>query len=159
MFVEANSYFGPLVETQPKGFSEAFKQMLTMGERISAARYAEALRDLERVRRSVLRVFEEVDLLVTPTTPDLPMTIEQSRTRGEQFGPPASARNTTPFNVYGLPTVSVPCGFSDSGLPIGLQISGRPGDDGRVLALAARYQRVTDWHRRAPPIWSAGAPA
>ncbi|TFG83485.1 MAG: amidase, partial [Chromatiales bacterium] len=67
-----------------------------------------------------------------------------------QRGPPLSARNTTPFNIYGLPTVSVNCGFSKSGLPIGLQISGPPQGDATVLALAHAYQRQTDWHTRVP---------
>lgn len=57
-------------------------------------------------------------------------------------------RNTRPFNVLGLPAVSVPCGFTRAGLPIGLQIAGAPGDDARVLQLAHAYERVTEWHKR-----------
>ena len=61
-------------------------------------------------------------------------------------------RNTLPFNVYGIPAISVPCGFTRSGLPIGLQISGPRLGEARVLALAHAYEQATDWHTREPPI-------
>jgi aspartyl-tRNA(Asn)/glutamyl-tRNA(Gln) amidotransferase subunit A len=57
-------------------------------------------------------------------------------------------RNTRPFNVYGLPSISLNCGRSKSGLPIGLQITGAPGTEGAVLALAHVYQKQTDWHKQ-----------
>ncbi len=60
-------------------------------------------------------------------------------------------RNTRPFNVLGLPSISIPCGFSDSGLPLGLQITGGPGTEGMVLALAHAYEKQTAWHKRRPP--------
>jgi aspartyl-tRNA(Asn)/glutamyl-tRNA(Gln) amidotransferase subunit A len=61
-------------------------------------------------------------------------------------------RNTAPFNLYGIPTISVPCGFSSLGLPIGLQISGPRLGEVSVLALAHAYEQVTEWHRRRPPL-------
>ncbi|MFI5103559.1 MAG: amidase family protein, partial [Terriglobales bacterium] len=61
-------------------------------------------------------------------------------------------RNTRPFNVYGLPAVSVCCGFSKSGLPIGLQIAGAPGSEGVVLALARAYEKQTEWHKSRPVL-------
>jgi len=59
-------------------------------------------------------------------------------------------RNTLPFNVYGIPTISVPCGVTRAGLPIGLQISGPPLGEARVLALAHAYERATRWHEGEP---------
>ena len=56
------------------------------------------------------------------------------------------------FNVYGLPAISVPCGFSSTGLPIGLTIAGPHFSETRVLALANAYEKVTDWHKRTPPL-------
>src|SRR5204863_4261358 len=88
---------------------------------------------LERVRRTVNDVFREVDLLITPTTPVPPITIEEA----SNMSPPAEGelwlRNTRPFNAYGLPTISIPCGFTSAGLPIGLQITGARFGEARVL--------------------------
>ncbi len=152
LFVEARAWLAPYREKSPEGFSASVNGLVDMGGRIEAASYARALRDLERSRRAIRAVFDDVDLVVTPTTPDMAMTIEASRAGGGQRGPPRSARNTTPFNIYGLPTISVCCGFSRQGLPIGLQISGPPFTEGAVLALAHAYQQRTDWHLREPPL-------
>jgi aspartyl-tRNA(Asn)/glutamyl-tRNA(Gln) amidotransferase subunit A len=59
-------------------------------------------------------------------------------------------RNTSPFSVLFWPSVSVPCGFQREGLPVGLQISGKPGADATVLRLAHAYEQATDWHKRVP---------
>jgi len=64
----------------------------------------------------------------------------------------AVSANTRPFNYLGLPTISVPCGFDDRGLPIGLQLAARPFAEARVLAVADAFQRVTDWHKRCPSL-------
>jgi aspartyl-tRNA(Asn)/glutamyl-tRNA(Gln) amidotransferase subunit A len=61
-------------------------------------------------------------------------------------------RNTVPFNALGIPTISIPCGFSRAGLPIGLQISGPRLGEVRVLALAHAYEQATEWHRRTPAV-------
>ena len=61
-------------------------------------------------------------------------------------------RFTNPFNLTGLPALSVPCGFTTQGLPIGLQIAGRPHDEATVLRVGHSYQQVTEWHRRRPPL-------
>ena len=64
----------------------------------------------------------------------------------------AVSANTRPFNYLGLPTVSVPCGLDDRGLPMGLQLSARPFGEGRALMVADAYQQDTDWHARMPPL-------
>jgi aspartyl-tRNA(Asn)/glutamyl-tRNA(Gln) amidotransferase subunit A len=156
LFVEASAYLSSMRKHGSSDFSPAVRNLIDMGTRIPAVNYAEALRELTLVRRAAARVFEEVDLVVTPTTPDTPVTIEAARAPATNRGPPVSARNTTPFNIYGLPTVSVCCGFTRAGLPIGLQLTGAPFADGSVLALAHAYQQRTDWHRRVPPISAHG---
>jgi aspartyl-tRNA(Asn)/glutamyl-tRNA(Gln) amidotransferase subunit A len=69
----------------------------------------------------------------------------------------AVSANTRPFNYLGLPAISIPCGFDGNGLPIGLQLAGRPFAEARLMRMADAYQRDTDWHTRRPPVLDAGA--
>jgi aspartyl-tRNA(Asn)/glutamyl-tRNA(Gln) amidotransferase subunit A len=117
--------------------------------------YIREWRALRLVRRTVDdEVFrkQDVDLLITPTIRELPWTIE------DELGRAANARprnpkpgNTRSLDDYGLPTITRPCGFSKTGLPIGLQISGRNLGEINALALAHAYQEATDWHTRMRP--------
>jgi len=102
------------------------------------------------VRRSIGEIFRDVDILVTPTAPGLPEPIANAAVAAANSAEP-SVRNTAPFNLYGIPTIALPCGFSRDGLPIGLQLSSARFDEGRLLALAHAFQQATDWHRRTPP--------
>lgn len=150
LFVEAASRYGPELERRPDGFSRSIHSLVAMGRRIEATKYAEARRQLELARRSVLAVFDAVDLIAMPVTPDMPASVGAGGDGEPPRGPPLSARNTTPINIYGLPAISVPCGFGRHELPIGLQLCAAPGRDDLVLATAHAYQRVTAWHRRSP---------
>ena len=107
---------------------------------------------LERVRRTINDVFAEVDLLITPTTPVPPITIEEASNMSPNPAGEVWLRNTRPFNAYGLPTISIPSGFTSAGLPIGLQIAGPRFGEGRVLAFAHAFEQATDWHKRAPTL-------
>jgi aspartyl-tRNA(Asn)/glutamyl-tRNA(Gln) amidotransferase subunit A len=94
--------------------------------------------------------------LVTPTTAVPPPTIEEAvRLRIEL----EMNRNSAPFNVYGLPTISIPCGFTRSGMPIGMQISGPRFGEAKVLSLAHAYEQATDWHTRRPHVVRRPLPA
>ncbi len=123
-----------------------------------AVDYIHEWRALRLVRRMVDdEVFrkQEIDLIITPTIREVSWSIEEELTRAAN----TRARNPKPGNTralddYGLPTITVPCGFSKSGLPIGLQISGANLREVDVLALAHAYQRATDWHTRRPPLTS-----
>jgi len=129
--------------------AETLRRLRT-GESVSAAEYIERRRELERARRSIHAVFAEVDLLVTPTTPMAAPAIADLRAYAGALRPAELKllRNTRPFNVWGLPAISVPCGFTQSGLPIGLQIAGAPWREDLVLQLAHAYERATAWHKR-----------
>jgi aspartyl-tRNA(Asn)/glutamyl-tRNA(Gln) amidotransferase subunit A len=105
---------------------------------------------LERVRRTINDVFAEVDLLITPTSPVPPITIEEALSMSPSPAGEVWLRNTRPFNAYGLPTISIPCGFTSGRLPIGLQIAGPRFCEGRVLAFAHAFEQSTDWHKQAP---------
>jgi len=65
---------------------------------------------------------------------------------------PLLTQYTRPFNLNGFPAITLPCGFSEDGLPIGLQIAGRPFDEATVLRAAHAYEQSTEWHRRRPPL-------
>jgi aspartyl-tRNA(Asn)/glutamyl-tRNA(Gln) amidotransferase subunit A len=121
-----------------------------------AVDYIREWRQLRLIRRTVdddVFVKQSVDLLVTPTIRHLPWTIEDELSRAAN----TRARHPEPGNTrslddYGLPTITVPCGFSKAGLPVGLQISGPNLAEVNVLALAHAYQQATDWHKRRPPL-------
>jgi aspartyl-tRNA(Asn)/glutamyl-tRNA(Gln) amidotransferase subunit A len=116
---------------------------------VSAVAYIESRRRMVIARNTVGELFENVDVLVTPCAMRMPATIEDALRDPRAF---TFIRNTLPFNAYGIPTISVPCGFSSAGLPIGLQIAGPRLGESRVLALAHAYEQATEWHRREPPL-------
>jgi aspartyl-tRNA(Asn)/glutamyl-tRNA(Gln) amidotransferase subunit A len=150
---EAYTYHAPYFTKTPERYQPMTRRRLEAGSKVTAQAYIEARRELDRLRRAVLGVFQMVDLLITPTTPVLPSTVQEAL--NDPGTPPPggvapSLRNTQPFDIYGLPCVSVPCGFSKGGLPIGLSISGPPLGEGMVLALAHAYEQATQWHRRRP---------
>jgi aspartyl-tRNA(Asn)/glutamyl-tRNA(Gln) amidotransferase subunit A len=113
--------------------------------------YIQSRRRMMIARNTVANVFADanVDLLVTPCAMRMPATIEAALDDPRAF---PFIRNTLPFNIYGIPTISVPCGFTRAGLPIGLQISGPRLAEARVVALAHAYEQATEWHRREPAI-------
>jgi aspartyl-tRNA(Asn)/glutamyl-tRNA(Gln) amidotransferase subunit A len=94
------------------------------------------------------KLFREVDLLLTPTEPIVAPSFEEAR----DMSPLPIIRNTRPFNVAGVPTISVPCGFDAKGLPIGLSLAGRMWEEATVLRAAHAYQLATDWHLRRPQL-------
>ncbi|MBI3048294.1 MAG: amidase [Acidobacteria bacterium] len=152
---EAYTFHAPYFTKTPERYQPMTRRRLEAGSRVTAAAYIEARRELDRLRRAVVEVFKTVDLLVTPTTPVLPVTVQEAL--NDPGTPPPggvapSLRNTQPFDIYGLPCISVPCGFTRSGLPIGLSISGPHLGEGLVLALAHAYEQATEWHRRRPPV-------
>ena len=102
-------------------------------------------------------MFAAVDVLVTPTTPVPPPKASELPTKFEDILSLDTLllRNTRPFNLLGLPTISIPCGFSKAGLPIGLQLSAAPWGESVVLRLAQAYQQATSWHTRRPKVSAA----
>jgi len=87
---------------------------------------------------------------VTPTFMRAPPTIAASLASPPDEG--VMIRNTLPYDVLGLPTISVPCGFTRAGLPVGVQITGPRLGEARVYALAHTYEQATDWHKREPAL-------
>ncbi len=157
--VEAHTFHKPYLTKTPELYQASTRRRLEGNANVPASGYVEGRRELDRLRRVIGDVFTNVDLLVAPTTPIQPWTIAEASKREELTTPPtgvngafAPLRNTSPFDVFGIPAISIPCGFSRDGMPIGLQIAGPRFAEGRVLALARAYQQATDWHLRRPTV-------
>jgi aspartyl-tRNA(Asn)/glutamyl-tRNA(Gln) amidotransferase subunit A len=138
------------VAKSPESYQAETVRRVRAGEKVSAAEYIRARRELEEGRRSIRAIFAEVDVLVTPTMPMPAPAIADLRANPDALRPAELKllRNTRPFNVWGLPAISVPCGFTESGLPIGLQIAGAHWREDLVLRVAHAYERATAWHKR-----------
>ena len=133
----------------PEMFGEDILRRLQEGAKTSSTEYALARRTQAEVRKRCELFFESHDLLILPTTPIAAPTIE-GNDAVEQAG--RLTRFTAPFNLTGLPAVSIPCGFTKSGLPIGLQIVSRAWADAKVLNAAYAYEQATEWHTKRPTI-------
>ena len=129
------------------------RRALQNGGNAKAADYVRGRWKLELLRRTIDDAFDDFDLVLLPTRRHTPRTIDAAIKREESDKPRnPELDNTGQFNVYGIPAISVPCGFTAGGLPVGLMIAGPRFSESRVLALADAYQRATDWHRRRPPL-------
>ncbi len=152
---EAYAFHAPYFTKTPELYQAMTRRRLEAGSKVSTIAYIEGRRELARLRRDIRAVFTDVDLLITPTTAVMPATVDAAL--NDPGTPPAGGvaptlRNTQPFDIYGTPAISIPCGFSSGGLPIGLSISGPPLGEPVVLALAHAYEQATEWHRRVPPV-------
>jgi Asp-tRNA(Asn)/Glu-tRNA(Gln) amidotransferase A subunit family amidase len=151
---ESYAYHAEHVARTPELYQAETLRRIRTGADVSATDYIHRRRELEKARREIGKVFESIDVFITPTTPVLPPTIAELKENPERLRPTEILllRDTRPVNVWGLPAISVPCGFSRGGLPIGLQIVGPHWGEELVLQLAQSYEQATDWHKRRPEL-------
>jgi len=151
---EAYSFHAPYFTKTPELYQPMTRRRLEQAATIPASAYIAARRELDQLRRQADRAFSTVDLLISPTTVIAPITIEAGAADPPlpPDGTPVEFRNTHMFDVLGLPAISIPCGFTRDGMPVGLQIAGPRFAESRVLALAHGYQQATEWHTRRPSI-------
>ena len=154
IFSEAASCHQPFLDDRADQYSEQVRLQLQAGLFLPAVDYLKAQRVRRVVRKAWAGTFDSVDCLLVPASqavatrlgtqsvdlPDGPTPLLHA-----YLGP------LLPFNLSGHPAMSVPCGFSTEGLPIGMQLVGRPFDEATILRVAHQYQEKTDWHRRTPP--------
>jgi aspartyl-tRNA(Asn)/glutamyl-tRNA(Gln) amidotransferase subunit A len=147
---ESYAYHAENVAKNPELFQPETLRRIRAGERVTAGEYIGRRQELERARRDIREVFAAVDVLLTPTTPIPAPAIAELKANPDALRPAELKllRNTRPFNVWGLPAISVPCGFTQSGLPIGLQMAGPHWREDLVLQLAYAYEQATAWHKR-----------
>ncbi|MDQ4075574.1 MAG: amidase [Chloroflexota bacterium] len=146
---EALAYHQKRVEKEPEKFSDDTLASLKRAERYTAVDYAGARRAQVQLRRQLEDYFGDFDILLTPATP-APARLRsgQENHKGTR---PSLVSYTAPFNVSGLPALSLPCGFTADNLPIGLQIVGPAWKEAQVLRAGYAYEQATTWHRRRPP--------
>jgi aspartyl-tRNA(Asn)/glutamyl-tRNA(Gln) amidotransferase subunit A len=145
--VEGAAYHAADLRERPELFSDELRAGFELGSFYQATDYVQAQRLRRHLIDQVSREMVGLDAIVMPTAP-VPATPIDGAPPGHAMLRP---RNTMPFNALGLPAISVPCGFTAAGLPIGLQIAGHAFDEATILRVADAYERATDW-RRTPPL-------
>jgi aspartyl-tRNA(Asn)/glutamyl-tRNA(Gln) amidotransferase subunit A len=147
---EAYAFHAENVAKSPELYLPETLRRIRAGAAVSAGEYIQRRRELEEARRSIRAAFADVDVLVTPTMPMPAPAIADLKAAPDSLRPAELKllRNTRPFNVWGVPAISVPCGFTPSGLPIGLQIAGPHWREDVVLRVAHAYEQATAWHKR-----------
>ena len=146
---EAAAFHRQRLVEHPEDFGADVRQRLQTGAAYTSTEYVLARRTQAELRRLFELFFNEYDVLLMPTTPipapslDGPDAVEQARTL---------TRFTAPFNLTGLPALSLPCGFTRDGLPIGLQIVARPWAEAALLRAGQAYEMATEWHLRRPEL-------
>ncbi len=159
LMAEATAYHSRLIKDEPLRIDPRVRLRIEAGLVITAVDYLQAQRARRLFYEESRNLFKTVDLLATPT---VPMTACKIGTEEVSIGKTrmgviaALTQYTRPFNLNGFPAITVPCGFSKSGLPIGLQLAGRPFDEVTVLQTAFAYEQATPWHRQRPPIAKLG---
>jgi aspartyl-tRNA(Asn)/glutamyl-tRNA(Gln) amidotransferase subunit A len=144
---DAATFHRARLSEHPEKFGADVLKRLRMGETFSSRDYAVARHTQTRMRRRFAQFFGEHDLLLTPATPTVAMRRE-GLDAVEAAG--ILTRFTAPFNLTGLPALSLPCGFTEAGLPIGLQIVGPPWAEAQVLRAGHTYEQATEWWKRKP---------
>lgn len=155
--VESYAYHAEFVARSPELYQPETLDRIRKGADIIREEVAQRSRELQKIRGEIGRVFEDVDVLVTPTMPVPAPAIAELKQNPDLLRPRELLllRNTRPVNVWGLPAISVPCGFTSTGLPIGLQIIGPHWREDRVLQLAYAYEQATTWHKRHADLGKA----
>jgi aspartyl-tRNA(Asn)/glutamyl-tRNA(Gln) amidotransferase subunit A len=150
---EASAYHEREIEQRAADFQPDVRLLLEQGLLIPASYYIQALRVRAMLFAKVMSLFNHLDVIVTPSEPIVAPQVNQTIVRindYEESVDSAAVRYLAPFNLTGLPALSIPCGFSSKGLPIGMQIVGRAYDESTILRLGHEYENATDWHMRLP---------
>ena len=151
---EAAAWHEGWLRTRPLDYSSEVLVRLHAGAMFSAVQYHKAQRMRSVIRQETLKVLERVDVLVSPTSHEEAPKVEESMPGASKRSSPLLhlGRLTRTFNISGVPALSVPCGFTGSGLPVGLQIAGRNFDEAGIFRVAHLYERATEWHKLRPQL-------
>ena len=153
LMAEASHFHQTRLAEHREDFGLDVRQILEDGQKLSAADYIGATRSRELARHEFAQAFEAVDFILTSTVPapaPLRSMMDTSDGSDSNLIRPRLTQNTRIFNLLGLPAISVPCGFTKEGLPVGLQIVGRWWAEGELLQVAHAYEQATPWHEMRP---------
>jgi aspartyl-tRNA(Asn)/glutamyl-tRNA(Gln) amidotransferase subunit A len=156
---EATAYHLPWLRERPQDYSPAVRERLELGAVTPAVSYIQAQQVRRRFTDAFRRAMEGVDLVVTPSGPTAATPLEGDLITGDEADPEVLAALIAfsgPFDLTGFPAISIPCGFTEGGLPVGMQLVARPWDEAPLLAAAHAYEQATDWHRRLPTAMGDG---
>ena len=153
----ANAYasFGALLENQADQLTDYVRQCIEHGATVSGADYAKALGYVDRLKSQMADLFEDYDLLLSPTmaVPAFPVGQSPTKIGGKEIQPFwGFLPFTFPINMIGHTAASIPCGFSTDGMPIGLHVVGRRGGEETVIAASAAFERAKPWIQHRPPV-------
>ena len=148
LMAEAYAYHERDLREHPELYGEVLRERILAGALVTASEYTQAQRIRSEICRETAEVLKTVDVLASPTA--LKPATPFAQAFDPEFAFPKS--NMAPFNMTGLPTLALPCGFSSAGLPVSFQLSGRPFEEGTVLRAGHTYEQATTWHTRRPPV-------
>ena len=148
LMAEAYAYHERDLREHPELYGEVLRERILAGALVTASEYTQAQRIRSEICRETAEVLKTVDVLASPTA--LKPATPFAQALDPEFAFPKS--NMAPFNLTGLPTLALPCGFSASGLPLSFQLSGRPFEEATVLRAGHAYEQATTWHTRRPPV-------
>ncbi len=153
---EPSTYHQKWLREQPQNYGEDVRTLLEMGEMLLATHYINAQRYRSVLRQEFMQAFKSVDCFICPTLPftatrvgEMSVVIEDGV---EEDMLSAIMQFTGVPSLTGLPSLNVPCGFDPDSLPVGMQIIGRPFDEATLFRMGAAFQRVTDFHKKAPKL-------
>ena len=151
-FAEATSYHEPNLRERPTDYGDNTLELLRLGLAIRATEYLAAQRARRRIVEVFRKAFHSIDILVCPSSPSpAPRIGETSLSNGEELRS-GLLRLTSPFNTVGFPAISLPCGYTRSGLPVSLQIAARPFEESLLLKVAHAYENAHSWGDQRPDI-------
>jgi aspartyl-tRNA(Asn)/glutamyl-tRNA(Gln) amidotransferase subunit A len=148
LMAEAYAYHESDIREHPELYGDVLRERILTGALVTASEYTQAQRIRSEICRETAEVLKTVDVLASPTA--LKPATPFAQAFDPEFAFPKS--NMAPFNLTGLPTLALPCGFSSSGLPVSFQLSGRPFEESTVLRAGHAYEQATTWHTRRPPV-------
>jgi aspartyl-tRNA(Asn)/glutamyl-tRNA(Gln) amidotransferase subunit A len=148
LLCEAYAYHEKSYQDAPTKFGGAVRRRMLEGAFLSAADYLAAQRARSVLNERIRANFDRVDAFAVPTVARPPDAFDRLDPNEQNLRPSF----THPFNLTGLPAISLPCGFTPDHLPVGLQIAARPFEESTALRAAHAYEQATDWHRRRPAL-------